>query len=1828
MKKITFLFALLCASVMSLRAAASYSGNIAGELNSYTYDIDYVITYTDNHTLTFTADFTGTFSETVGLVLEVWSSDLTGNFRSFSKGSGSTWTATDTKNFESMEGQALSQLRLRIASQAGGTDQLFISGYTVGLDNSGSGGGSTPDPEPAPGEKFVKANADIDHSYFANWEWAQEYNSTASYNKTTGEITVHIDNDKNIQWYAQVHFALGFAYTAGKYYDFSIKFRSDKAVNQVTLKTNDDNALFYQDQNVSIPANEDYVWTKSDVLGVAGNNIFVFDFGHASENTNITISEISIIEKDAPSAPAVVTQYCRFATGQNGNPEHGDVNGRILLTLRKVSDTSVRVKVEPNNNGNDYFDVVKVEVAGVPQEMGNVHGAALTNMEFLFDGLSSLDFNVNVLWHNHNWADVNGRWSTGNIAITEAELCTEETALTVGSEYCCYYGDETKSGSHYATLTWETNEDGDVVITIGEGPGEHNTAFRGNGLGNNLDGFSVLSGEGFATDEAASVYFNRVYSGVGGKTYTLQKKGGVTLPSPAKIRFYGKPFEWTCTENGNAYTENKTFVYTYGTICSQLDAPTNVAVDADSIITFNTVVGATKYTAYVYLAGVEKYQQEVASGDVLHFWPYEDGDYHVNVVAWGTGKVESDPSTDYVWSLLERTVVLGNSEYCTHTILGDDTETKKRTAYFTWETDASGNIVITISEALGGAASATHFRGNALALANFTVGAGHAAGSNYFSHPGTTTGDQLVLTVTNAPALGEKIYYHGVVEYATSEQTDAWPTLDFEWTYGTVCSGFAVSAAPNNSTMGSAVVKKGDDVVTSVEDGDEVNFIATVADAELYRFVNWTKGGVEVSTLATYTTTISEVTNLVANFDYIRNTYCHYPIQATAGAATGKSIYMTLGSIGNGQYQIKYEGTAEVQLTALSNADYVVNGVSALVDVDGKAKSGNNVPFTYTDGRWSFDATAGYGTAQMIFELAENKTIDDIFVWGNTITFQTTAGAFIYEDNQTRNKLFGNPAPLRHNIDWNSTCADAEAPVFAKAEGAVLDATSVRLTIQASDNWEGILTYTIARAGAEPIISNHASGEEFAQNVTGLTTGTEYDFTVTVSDGVNNANTHILVTPVGDNTPPVWNSASLVSYGCYSAVISVDASDAFGIASIYVVELDADYVPAEGKITITGLTPNTDYSFTLKAKDPAGNSSDPSDAIEFKTKSDVPTSAAPTPTWPTNQVKSIYSDTYDDPATCSYSEGWWTPPTMENIEMDANNHYLKYSGNMSGMVGWQFTEMSVATMEYVHVDIWPSVDGTITMGPTSADDPNRVASVTKEVIAGQWNSFEISMAELQAANANFDPAKLFQNQFTGYSAQTVFSVDNVFFYRTTPPPADLAAPTDVTVNSTAASFTSVIIKAQANDDSGVVHFKVLNGTDVLVADVEALSGAEATLNVTGLTHSTAYTLSLIAFDEAGHEAEPVAVAVSTQSVPAAAPQPTHDELAVLSVYSSYAPAVAASFNKSNWGSAPVAYEADYLLYNMSSNVIVWGNNDGNAGHGNIDGLSGKTHETTPGLDVSEMKYIHFDVWCDKADQLNTVNINDVAVSIPTTRTVAGEWVSFDVDITGVALADRQNVRWLKFHPFSTTECNAAIDNVYFYKDPEYTRDDSWMAPGELGTVCYPQGLLLAGAIMYKMAGTDANGKFVFDEVNELEPGVPYLFEATADVIHFYATDATPATVAGESNGMKGTFEPITIPQNSPNIYYFSGQKFYAVTARQTDLTVPANRAYVDLTEPHPAMAPKPGIRRITFDVQGANTTTGIDNFDASETPVKVMIDGQLYILRGEKMYDAQGRMVK
>lgn len=190
--------------------------------------------------------------------------------------------------------------------------------------------------------------------------------------------------------------------------------------------------------------------------------------------------------------------------------------------------------------------------------------------------------------------------------------------------------------------------------------------------------------------------------------------------------------------------------------------------------------------------------------------------------------------------------------------------------------------------------------------------------------------------------------------------------------------------------------------------------------------------------------------------------------------------------------------------------------------------------------------------------------------------------------------------------------------------------------------------------------------------------------------------------------------------------------------------------------------------------------------------------------------------------------------------------------------------------------------------------------------------------------------------------------------------------------------------------------------------------------------------------------------------------------------------------------------------------------------------------------------------------------------------------------------------------------------------------------GDLGTICIKDDAKAVGATVYELVGLDENGYLAFDmiESGTIEAGKPYLFEAkNASQISFYKTlNANHTEDAGSLIGMYGTFVDYDLhPATDLSMYYFSGRHIWAVKDfTVAAITIPAYRCYVDMSELQPvqAPAPAPGRRRVTLGVQGQQVVTSIDNLNAGDQPVKVMIDGQMYILRGEKMYDATGRLVK
>ncbi len=194
---------------------------------------------------------------------------------------------------------------------------------------------------------------------------------------------------------------------------------------------------------------------------------------------------------------------------------------------------------------------------------------------------------------------------------------------------------------------------------------------------------------------------------------------------------------------------------------------------------------------------------------------------------------------------------------------------------------------------------------------------------------------------------------------------------------------------------------------------------------------------------------------------------------------------------------------------------------------------------------------------------------------------------------------------------------------------------------------------------------------------------------------------------------------------------------------------------------------------------------------------------------------------------------------------------------------------------------------------------------------------------------------------------------------------------------------------------------------------------------------------------------------------------------------------------------------------------------------------------------------------------------------------------------------------------------------------------SGYAAGDLGTVILEDATIIEGANLYQLAGLNENGYLAFDEIlsGELEAGKPYLFEVTnPSNISFYkpvGADHSDDEIAHK--GMIGTFAGTTLYQGSDNYYYFSGRHIWKVNDFTVAIPIPAHRCYVDmdvLQSAGPAQQQAPGRRRVTLGVQGTQVATGIEDVDASEKPVKLLINGQMYILRGEKLFDATGRLVK
>ena len=161
---------------------------------------------------------------------------------------------------------------------------------------------------------------------------------------------------------------------------------------------------------------------KITIDGLSSNTEYSFSVKAQDICGNVSEAGLTV----AATTSALI--YHDFATGHLGNPEFGDANGRILLTIQKESESSISFIVNPNNEGT-IIDFVRVELTGSePIEIGtDPVGPSVAGPKITVSDLSAWgNVSANVLWHTTSMGN-GGRWTTNAFTFNESELYVEET---------------------------------------------------------------------------------------------------------------------------------------------------------------------------------------------------------------------------------------------------------------------------------------------------------------------------------------------------------------------------------------------------------------------------------------------------------------------------------------------------------------------------------------------------------------------------------------------------------------------------------------------------------------------------------------------------------------------------------------------------------------------------------------------------------------------------------------------------------------------------------------------------------------------------------------------------------------------------------------------------------------------------------------------------------------------------------------------------------------------------------------------------------------------------------------------------------------------------------------------------------------------------------------------------------------------------------------------------------------------------------------------------------------------------------------------------------
>ena len=227
-----------------------------------------------------------------------------------------------------------------------------------------------------------------------------------------------------------------------------------------------------------------------------------------------------------------------------------------------------------------------------------------------------------------------------------------------------------------------------------------------------------------------------------------------------------------------------------------------------------------------------------------------------------------------------------------------------------------------------------------------------------------------------------------------------------------------------------------------------------------------------------------------------------------------------------------------------------------------------------------------------------------------------------------------------------------------------------------------------------------------------------------------------------------------------------------------------------------------------------------------------------------------------------------------------------------------------------------------------------------------------------------------------------------------------------------------------------------------------------------------------------------------------------------------------------------------------------------------------------------------------------------------------------------------------FAPISLNETdNSALLAAYDDAQVDVALSRSFVADGYWYTLCLPFDMSAAqltatfgaGYTLATLTGSEDRGSLIhlnFDNATTIVAGKPYLFKPGTNVAagttieNVTIKNLAPSVDGDELMHFQGTFNATTLTGSNVR---FVGDDDYLYSPADGGTNMGAFRCY--FTIPSGSSAGMPGKRaRIIF---GEQTATGISDVQSDQVQsTKVLRDGQLFIIRDGRTYNAQGMLVK